>query len=288
MANPHLAHAANVPGDFYVDTTCIDCPICRQIAPATFGDAPEQAVVVRQPASDEERTKALMALVSCPAGSVGNRAHVNTQLAVEALPDPIAEAVYWCGFASRDSYGAQSYFISRADGNVLIDSPRFAGSLVNKLEKLGGIRYMILTHQDDVADHERFRRHFGCQRVIHAADTGGSLKDAEQPLKGDGPWQLTPDLKLIATPGHTRGHIVILYRDTFLFTGDHLFWRKEVGGLDTSRLYNQYSWEAQIGSVEKLLDEPFTWVLPGHGYRFQADRETMREELVKAMARMRD
>jgi len=37
MADPKLAHPANVPGEFFVDTNCINCPTCRQIAPAIFG-----------------------------------------------------------------------------------------------------------------------------------------------------------------------------------------------------------------------------------------------------------
>lgn len=228
-----------------------------------------------------------MALVSCPAGSVGTRSRADVSLAFKALPELIDADVYWCGFASKDSYGAQSYLVAHPDGNVLVDSPRFADPLIKKLEDLGGIRFMFLTHRDDIADHEKFRKHFDCERIIHKADANGSLGTIEKKLEGDGPWTIASALKIIGTPGHTRGHAVLLYRDRFLFTGDHLFWRKETNGLDTSRRYNQYSWEAQIKSVEKLLDEPFTWVLPGHGFRYHAPREAMREEILKAMERMR-
>ena len=288
MADARRVHPKNVPGDFYIDTSCIDCPICRQIAPTAFGDGPNQAVVTHQPATEAERLRALMALVSCPAGSIGCRTSFDAKAAFEVLPEPLAQDVYYCGFASPDSYGAHSYFVKHPEGNLLVDSPRFAQPLVKKLEALGGIRWMFLTHQDDVADHEAFARHFQCERVIHEADAHGSLKDAEKLLEGEGPWPLTPDLKIIWVPGHTRGHTNLLYRDTFLFTGDHLFWRNEANGLDTSHRYNQYSWEIQIKSVEKLLDESFTWILPGHGYRYQAPSlETMREEIKKALALMR-
>ena len=40
MANLEKRLPENVPGDFFVDSTCIDCDACRQIAPAVFGDAP--------------------------------------------------------------------------------------------------------------------------------------------------------------------------------------------------------------------------------------------------------
>jgi len=42
------------------------------------------------------------------------------------------------------------------------------------------------------------------------------------------------DLLVIPTPGHTRGHVVFLYRKKFLFTGDHrhlkrcISWMKSV------------------------------------------------------------
>ena len=36
MANVKKRVRENVPGDFFVDSTCIDCDACRQIAPAVW------------------------------------------------------------------------------------------------------------------------------------------------------------------------------------------------------------------------------------------------------------
>lgn len=58
----------------------------------------------------------------------------------------------------------------RPEGNVLVDSPRFAAPLVRRIEAMGGVALMFLTHRDDVADHEKFHQHFGCQRIVHEAD----------------------------------------------------------------------------------------------------------------------
>lgn len=286
MADPKLAHPANVPGEFFVDTNCINCPTCRQIAPTIFGDADGQPVVVRQPVSDEEKLAALVALVSCPAASIGTRSALDVAPAVSALPQALADDVYYCGFASRDAFGAHSYFVRRADGNILVDSPRFTKPLVRNLEKLGGVRFMFLTHHDDVADHEQFHKHFGCERILHEADARWSLQAVERKLRGEGPWSIAPDIKIIGVPGHTRGSTALLYREMFLFTGDHLSWRRDAEGLFTSKQYCQYSWEAQTQSVEKLIGENFTWILPGHGYRYQAPTETMRNEIRKAVQRM--
>jgi glyoxylase-like metal-dependent hydrolase (beta-lactamase superfamily II) len=286
MANIELADPANVPGDFFVDRNCISCPTCRQVAPTVFGDGPRQPVVVNQPESNAEQLQALIALVACPAGSIGTCTRRDLTPAIDALPQPIEDEVFYCGFASPNSYGAHSYFIKREGGNILIDSPRFTQPLVRKLAAMGGVKLMFLTHKDDVADHEQFHKHFGCERVIHEADAHGGLKDVERKLASDGPWALAQDLKIIATPGHTRGSTALLYRDHFLFTGDHLSWRLDSDGLFTSRQYCQYSWDVQRQSVEKLLGETFTWILPGHGYRFHAEPEMMRREVRAAVARM--
>lgn len=284
MADPRESHPDNAPGDFFIDTTCIDCPICRQAAPGIFGDVPDQAVVARQPSGSDELLRTLIGLVSCPVGSIGSHAPVDLGPAIAALPEPIEGGVHWCGFASPDSYGAQSYLIVRSDGNVLVDSPRFAGPLVRRIEDLGGVSLIYLTHRDDVADHEKFHRHFGAERIIHEAETGGDLRAVERPLSGDGPWELAPDLEVIATPGHTEGHTVLHYRRQYLFTGDHLSGDGR-GALRASRAYNWYSWEMQVESIRKLAGLSFSWVLPGHGRRHHAEPERMRQDLATLLKR---
>jgi ferredoxin len=61
---------ANVPGDFFVDSTCIDCDLCRQIAPTVFCANGEQSIVYHQPETPGERLRAGMALVTCPTASI--------------------------------------------------------------------------------------------------------------------------------------------------------------------------------------------------------------------------
>src|SRR6185437_12122643 len=51
MANPKKRVPENVAGDFFVDSTCIDCNTCRQIAPAVFGEALGTSFVKAQPAA---------------------------------------------------------------------------------------------------------------------------------------------------------------------------------------------------------------------------------------------
>src|SRR5215813_12585576 len=130
MANPKRAYAENISGNFFVDDTCIDCDLCRQIAPSVFKEVDDHSAVYHQPESDPEAHQAAMALVACPTGSIGTRNKVDIRAAAAAYPDLIEENVYFCGYASANSYGASSYLITRPEGNVLIDSPRFARTLV--------------------------------------------------------------------------------------------------------------------------------------------------------------
>jgi glyoxylase-like metal-dependent hydrolase (beta-lactamase superfamily II)/ferredoxin len=287
MALPELRLAENVAGDFYVDSTCIDCDLCRQIAPDTFTDIGDQSVVYHQPAAEQEFA-ALKAIVTCPTASIGTLSHRSAKAAVAAYPELIAENVYFCGFASESSYGASSYLVVRAEGNVLIDSPRFASPLVKRVEKLGGVQLMFLTHRDDVADHEKWASHFSAERVMHRDDIGRSLAGIERVLTGPEAVKFDDDLLAIPTPGHTRGHTVLLYRNQYLFSGDHLWWSEAYKSLHASQSVCWYSWPEQTRSMQRLLDYRFDWVLPGHGRRVHLSSSLMREQLKQCVTRMKE
>src|SRR5438132_196596 len=109
--------AANVPGEFFVDSTCIDCGTCRQVAPATFAEG-----------------------------------------------------------------------------------------------------------RDDVADHAKFHQRFGCERILHSADVTRSTSAVELKLSGEEPQALDEEALFIPVPGHTPGSTCLLYREKFLFSGDHAWW----------------------------------------------------------------
>jgi len=292
MASRKLRLAHNAPGEFFVDSTCIDCDACRQIAPAIFRERNEQSIVYHQPETDAERLRAQMALVACPTGSIGAERKQDLGQAIRAYPDRIAENVYFCGFTSESSFGAWSYLIQRPEGNVMVDSPRFARQLVKRIEEMGGVSLMFLTHRDDVADHRHWAEHFGCKRVIHCDDVTSGTRSVETRIQGAEAVRLgedgkASDLVAIPTPGHTRGHMVLLYRDKFLFTGDHLAWSEERRTLYAFRNHCWYSWQEQIRSMERLLEYRFEWVLPGHGRMHHAGAQQMWQELLQCVQWMK-
>jgi glyoxylase-like metal-dependent hydrolase (beta-lactamase superfamily II)/ferredoxin len=288
MAHLKARRSQNVAGDLYVDSSCIDCDTCRWMAPDSFSREGEQSAVYHQPQTAAQRLAALQALLACPTASIGTVAAPSDIPAAQAsLPIPITDLFYHCGYHSEQSFGAASYLIQRAEGNILVDSPRFAAPLVKRLEALGGVRYLYLTHRDDVADHQRFHDHFGCDRILHHHDISTGTAAIEMPLQGTDPIALSADLQIIPVPGHTQGHTVLLYRDRVLFTGDHLAWSERLHQLYAFRRYCWYSWPAQIRSMENLATYPFEWVLPGHGRRHQADLATMAQHMQTCLAWMR-
>src|SRR5687768_3742866 len=68
---------ANAPGKYYVDSTCIDCDACRQIAPELFArdDETNYAYVSRQPQDATEEALAREAAESCCTESIGTDGH---------------------------------------------------------------------------------------------------------------------------------------------------------------------------------------------------------------------
>jgi glyoxylase-like metal-dependent hydrolase (beta-lactamase superfamily II)/ferredoxin len=284
MANPARRLDHNAPGDFYVDATCIDCDTCRWMAPAIFNRRGEQSSVHAQPTSPAETRRALQALVACPTASIGTTEKHDVAAAAASFPDEIAPGVFHCGFHSESSFGAASYLIVREAGNVLVDSPRFAAPLVKRIAEFGGVATMFLTHRDDVADHQRFRERFGCERVIHADDADAA--ETERTIAGTDAVSLADDLVVVPVPGHTAGSACLLWKNEFLFTGDHLAWSERLGELYAFRDACWFDWRAQTASMKRLAAFDFEWVLPGHGRRAHFAKDEMRRRMARCVAWM--
>jgi glyoxylase-like metal-dependent hydrolase (beta-lactamase superfamily II) len=205
---------------------------------------------------------------------------------VTHYPRLIADGVYFCGFASPKSYGARSYLIVRPGGNWMTDAPRFAPELADAIEKLGGLSRIFLTHRDDVADADLYAKRFGARRIIHAYDVDAA-PDAEIVLPNLEVSFPAPDLTIIPVPGHTRGHCVLLYKDKFLFTGDHLEGDQAAGALGAFRDFCWYDWTEQTNSMTRLQVFRFEWVLPGHGGQIHLPPEKMQAELAALIERMK-
>jgi glyoxylase-like metal-dependent hydrolase (beta-lactamase superfamily II)/ferredoxin len=275
----------NVEGPFFVDSTCIDCDTCRQLAPSTFGETGEFSFVRAQPRDDAEQRAAFRALIACPTGSIGADDKMAARAAVDEFPLPLAGGVAYCGFNSPKSFGGNSYFVEHPAGNWLVDSPRYVEHLVRRIAAKGGLRYIFLTHRDDVADAARYAERFNAERIIHRLELTAQ-PGAERVIEGFAPVELAPGFLAIPTPGHTRGHCALLHRE-FLFSGDHIWWSRNRGRLTASRDVCWHSWAEQLRSVALLENFTFEWVLPGHGERAHFPAPEMRSQmrrLIEAIA----
>lgn len=275
MADPKLRLETNVAGALYVDRTCIDCDTCRQIAPATFLEVRGMSSVQTQPRGPAEVEDALRALVACPVGAIGDTERRPVTDAIAAFPMPIDGPVSYLGFNARESFGADSYLLEHPGGNWMIDAPRWNGALVRAIEARGGLRYVFLTHRDDVADAARYAAHFGAERIIHHEDRR-AMPDAEIILEGDAP-RTFGEVTIVPAPGHSRGSCV-LHFGTYLFSGDHVAFSRWTGKLRANRTYS-VDYAQQLRSVERLTAYDFTWLLPGHGDRIRLEIEEMRAAL---------
>eukprot|EP00237_Pycnococcus_provasolii_P001627 CAMPEP_0119194292 /NCGR_PEP_ID=MMETSP1316-20130426/4136_1 /TAXON_ID=41880 /ORGANISM="Pycnococcus provasolii, Strain RCC2336" /LENGTH=382 /DNA_ID=CAMNT_0007189613 /DNA_START=80 /DNA_END=1228 /DNA_ORIENTATION=+ len=296
----------NQSGNIYVDHACIDCDTCRWLAPETFGRVNGKSAVVAQPeVGTEAHKRAMMALSACPTFSI----HANAPpagavaAAAKAFPacvDPTRPDILHMGFHAATSFGATPYLVVRDQGgNFMVDCPRFDRGLAKRVEEaFGGVSYIVLTHIDDVADHEKWAAYFGAKRILHEAELdvasakGGNavgffeqlhpgfvdrLEKVEVKLTGDGPWTLPDggnDVEIIFTPGHSAGHVCVFHKPSkVLFTGDHLCgcgpkFPERYGQLYLLREFLEpviWNVSEQIASLEKLVGMEFDTILPGHG-----------------------
>jgi len=286
MADPRKAVTENVEGAFFVDSTCINCDTCRQLAPTVFRDAGEYSSVCAQPQNDNEEREAFRALLACPTGSIGTRSDNKAKSYFSDFPLRIDDNIYYCGFNSEKSYGANSFFVQHKDGNWLIDSPKYLPYLAKKFEEMGGIKYIFLTHRDDIADADQYAHKFKARRIIHK-DDADSQPDCETIIEGKETVQFAPEFKIIPVPGHTRGHMVLIYKDTFLFSGDHLHYDTNRKHLAAYRSVCWYSWPEQIKSMAKLAKHRFQWVLAGHGNRIHLDENEMSKQMNELVEKMK-
>lgn len=192
----------SVPGEWYIDTACINCGASRHVAPELIVERNDKSVFVRQPITPEEQLAVWRAVFVCPTASVRSETKQPRPNAA-IFPQQITSGVWRCGFNARSSFGAHSYFAARPDGNLLIDSPRYAAELVKWFDDAGGIAHILLSHRDDVADADKYARQFGARVWIHREDRSAAPYATDLIDDGSVP-SIAAGVRAIPLPGHTR------------------------------------------------------------------------------------
>ncbi len=171
--------------------------------------------------------------------------------------------IYACGNPSEKTWGAHAYFVRTESGNVLIDTPDFTPGVADALEKAGGVDWIFITHMDDIGDCCHFQNRFSSKIVMHAAECTAVACTVD--IAFNKPTELSPELLVIPTPGHSPGSSSLLFSQTpgFLFTGDHLMGTRKDAVLPAKFSWT-HDWDKQLQSAWALLDYPFDVVLPAH------------------------
>jgi ferredoxin len=74
MSNPKERLSENEPGRYYVDSQCIDCDVCRDIAPDNFmrNTKRRYSFVYKQPENEGEESLCREAMEACPVEAIGD------------------------------------------------------------------------------------------------------------------------------------------------------------------------------------------------------------------------
>ena len=74
MADKEDKYEDNVDGKFYCDTQCIDCDLCREMAPDNYrrNENRGHSYVYKQPENEDEVALCVEAMESCPVEAIGS------------------------------------------------------------------------------------------------------------------------------------------------------------------------------------------------------------------------
>ncbi len=78
------------------------------------------------------------------------------------------------------------------------------------------------------------------------------------------------DISVIPTPGHTPGHVCLLYKDV-LFAGDLV--RTSKGQIEPMQSFINWDTDLSMESIRRVGDLPFKWICPAHGEPAKRDGE---------------
>jgi len=191
-------------------------------------------------------------------------------------------------YALDSTKGNYSYLIS-GDENILVDTgrPGQGKGILNELESMnikpGDIKHILFTHHDidHIGNAALLQQATGATLWASKEDIPYIYGDVNRPgvkglfsflsffmrfkkpenLKSYGNDKID-DVEVIATPGHTPGHVCLIYKDV-LFAGDLV--RSSKGQLQTIASFMNVDEDAIKESIKKLDGYSFNWVCPAHG-----------------------
>ena len=159
-------------------------------------------------------------------------------------------------------------FISNND-LVVIDPGDESEKILKEIGRIKAeVKYIINTHYhfDHISANQMIKKETGAQILIHENERAFIDFNVDKFLQDGSEIKIGEVvLKIIHTPGHTKGGICLLGED-FIFTGDTLF-KGAYGRTDLSG-GSQEDLIKSLKMLSKLL-KPGMMVYPGHGEIFK-------------------
>ncbi len=159
------------------------------------------------------------------------------------------------------------YLVLSKNEALIIDPGGDIDNVLKKIQKRK-LKYIINTHYhpDHTAGNKKLKEKTGARILIHKKEKDfisfrpdKFLKEGDKIKIGDGV------LKVLYTPGHTKGSICLL-GDSFIFTGDTLF-KDGIGRTDLPG-GSEKAMKNSLFKISKLLKANII-AYPGHGEVFK-------------------
>lgn len=165
------------------------------------------------------------------------------------------------------------YLLSSQDELVIIDPGGEVRKILVEIKKLEAKpRYIINTHYhfDHTLANEELKKNTGAKVLIHEAEKDFIDFNADRWLHEDDVIGIGEiKLKVIHTPGHTKGSICFL-GDCIIFTGDTLF--SDGCGRTDLEGGSEKEMKKSLKKLKKII-KPSMMVCPGHGEIFKLDKK---------------
>lgn len=161
------------------------------------------------------------------------------------------------------------YLITSKKEGAIIDPGGGLKQILKEIEKSGAkLKYIILTHYhwDHILGALKLKEKTGAEILIHKEEKDFLKFQPDQFLDGGEEIRIGEIyLKVIPTPGHSKGSICLLGRD-FIFTGDTIFengrGRTDLPGGSEKEM------EKSLKKLEKTIKSGMK-IYPGHGPIFE-------------------
>lgn len=163
------------------------------------------------------------------------------------------------------TYDGKGFLVTGPKYNLMVDMPACTPRVIDAVRRAGGLRYLFLSHRDEIGEVEEFHQAVGGAIIMHRSEA--DLVPCGVDLVFDTDFEVEPGVTVLHTPGHSPGSsCLLLHRGDLkvLFTGDHILRGREDVPAPLKFPWT-WNWASQLSSAHRLLDFDFDYIIPSHG-----------------------